>query len=123
MELGVAYVNRFAFHLPSTPPLYPKFQHLYVSGRCHVEKAIIELNEPNARQALFTLAHEGGHWTLFQAVKRMVPRHALACLVYKAIPRPLREACADERGWKLLLAINAPDALGFTYDEYTGDDL
>lgn len=41
----------------------------YVSGRCNYHDAIIMLNEPDAKLALRTILHEGGHYIHFKKSK------------------------------------------------------
>ena len=60
----------------------------YVRGRCHnlyVDgKVLIEINEPSAREALLTLAHEAGHWvgaSVF-GYKKLVSTRERQAIVY-----------------------------------------
>lgn len=72
-------------------------------GRCHYPHeeggALIEINEPVARDALFTLAHEAGHAFSYLEIPD-----------YLSLPVWKREDLAWDRGWLVLTAIGA-DAL------------
>lgn len=41
----------------------------YISGRCDYHTATIMINEPDAKQALETILHEGGHYSHFKKSK------------------------------------------------------
>ena len=79
-DYGVA-VKLFAFDLDTG-----------IAGRCHYDRSLIEINEPRARHALLTLAHEGGHWLSYRRDPRLESRRS-----------PLeRELRAYLYGWALL---------------------
>jgi hypothetical protein len=115
LDTGILCVNRFAIHLPSD-------SEKYISGRIDYRRGVIELNEPKAKQALFTLAHEGGHWNSFVQWANRIPQrwlpYKLQVLVWDHFTSG-HEELADIEGWKLLERLGAPEAMGFTYKDYS----
>jgi len=70
--------------------------NLKVSGKTHYLKALIEINEPKAKDALITLAHELGHYIFYLDNREK-----------EQPPVIMRERAAYRLGWYLLRKIDA----------------
>lgn len=73
-----------------------------IAGRCNYEKNWIKLNEPNAQQALMTLAHEAGHYTSYIRNKDKIN-----CCYEDYYSEKKREQLAYLYGWSLMVMIGA----------------
>ena len=85
-------VDRYAFNLPPD-----------VGGVYRTETREIFINEPNAREALLTLAHEAGHWLGYEMFGPGEGEPEIEAYI--------RERQAFVYGWRILCLIGAAPGL------------